>query len=246
MTVSFDFTGRTAIVTGAAQGIGRAIAELLAAAGAKVAALDRDEEALKAAWGDRTDAVAPIGVDISDADAVARAVRDASDWAGGIDVAVNNAGITRDAVVWKLTDDQWAQVLGVHLAGTFYVTREVIPVMRAAGYGRIINVTSYTGLHGNVGQANYAAAKAGIVGFTKTVAKEVARFGITVNAISPNAATAMVAGVPPARLAELTAAIPAGRFADPAEIAPAVAFLAAEEAGYITGTVLAVDGGMSM
>jgi len=118
--------------------------------------------------------------------------------------------------------------------------------MRGAGFGRIINITSYTGLHGNVGQANYAAAKAGIIGFTKTVAKEVARFGITVNAISPNAATAMVAGVPADKLAELTAAIPLGRFAQPEEMAPAVAFLASDEAGYITGTVLAVDGGMSM
>jgi 3-oxoacyl-[acyl-carrier protein] reductase len=118
--------------------------------------------------------------------------------------------------------------------------------MRNGGYGRIINVTSFTGLHGNIGQANYAAAKAGIIGFTKTVAKEVARFGITVNAISPNAATAMVNAVPEAKRAELAAAIPLGRFADPGEMAPAVAFLASEQAGYITGTVLPVDGGMSM
>lgn len=246
MSVSFDFTGRTVLVTGAAQGIGQAVATLFAKAGARVAVLDRQPDALTAAWGDRTDSVAPIAVDVADPDAVAAAVRDVVDWAGGVDVAVNNAGITRDAVVWKLTDEQWSQVLDVHLGGTFHVTRAVIGHMRAAGYGRIINVTSFTGLHGNVGQANYAAAKAGIIGFTKTVAKEVARFGITVNAISPNAATAMVAKVPPDRLAALTSAIPLGRFAEPSEIAPAVGFLASEQAGYLTGTVLPVDGGMSI
>jgi 3-oxoacyl-[acyl-carrier protein] reductase len=161
-------------------------------------------------------------------------------------VLVNNAGITRDTVVWKMSDEQWRAVLDVHLTGTFNLTRAVIPHMRATGRGRIVNITSYTGLHGNVGQANYAAAKAGIIGFTKTVAKEVARFGITVNAISPNAETAMVAAIPAEKKAELTAAVPMGRFADPSEMAAAVGFLASDEAGYITGVVLPVDGGLSM
>lgn len=246
MSVNFDFSGRTVLVTGAAQGIGRGIAALFASSGARVAALDLDPDALKAAWGERTDAVAPLAVDVADAEAVARAVDEVTSWAGGVDVAVNNAGITRDSVVWKLTDQQWKQVLDVHLGGTFAVTRAVIPHMRAAGFGRIVNVTSYTGLHGNVGQANYAAAKAGIIGFTKTVAKEVARFGITVNAISPNASTAMVAAIPSDRLAKMTDSVPLGRFAAPAEMAPAVGFLASEQAAYITGVVLPVDGGVSM
>ena len=136
-------------------------------------------------------------------------------------------------------------MLDVHLTGTFNVTRAVIPSMRRRGSGRVINVTSYTGLRGNVGQANYAAAKAGIVGFTKTVAREVARFGITANAVSPNALTPMVEAVPEDARARLAAEIPLGRFADPAEIAPAVGFLASDEAAYITGTVLPVDGGMA-
>lgn len=242
----FDFSGRTVIVTGAAHGIGFSIATLFAHAGARIAPLDLDADALRSTWGERRDDMAPIAVDVTDPSAVAVAVAEVVAWGCGIDVAVNNAGITRDSVVWKLSDAHWQQVLGVHLTGTFNVTRAVVPHMRAKGSGRIVNVTSYTGMHGNVGQANYAAAKAGIIGLTKSVAKDTARFGITVNAISPNAATAMVAGVPAEKLAELTAAIPLGRFADPHEIAPAVAFLASDEVAYITGAVLPVDGGMSM
>ncbi|MGE3447523.1 MAG: SDR family oxidoreductase [Microbacteriaceae bacterium] len=246
MNVTFDFRGRTVVVTGAAQGIGLKLARLFRDSGANLVALDRDADAVKAAWPSGDGPTLAIAVDVSDRQAVDDAVEQAVGAFGSVDVVVNNAGITRDAVVWKLSDEAWAQVIGVHLSGTFHLTRAAIPHMRAAGRGRIINVTSYSGLHGNVGQANYAAAKAGIIGFTKTVAKEVARFGITVNAVSPNAETAMVAAVPPDKKAELTAQIPMGRFGDPAEMAAGVAFLASDEAAYITGVVLPIDGGISI
>ncbi len=246
MSIRFDFSGRTVLVTGAGRGIGLAMSRFFAESGATVAMADVDETALAEAAVDvLTDAI-PLVIDVADPDSVDRGVGHLIDTTNRLDVVINNAGILRDRVVWKLTDDDWQAVLGVHLTGTFNVTRAAVPVMREHGYGRVVNVTSYTGLHGNIGQANYAAAKAGIIGFTRTTAKELARFGITVNAISPNAETDMVASIPEDRRAELQAEIPMGRFSDPAEAAPAVAFLASEEAGYITGVVLPVDGGLSI
>jgi 3-oxoacyl-[acyl-carrier protein] reductase len=164
----------------------------------------------------------------------------------GVDILVNNAGVLRDGVVWKISDQDWNAVIGVHATGSFNCTRAAIPRMRERGWGRIINTTSYTGLHGNFGQSNYAMAKAGIIGFTKCVAKEIAKFGITVNAISPNAETSMVKSIPEDRRRELELLAPLGRFARPEEIAPAVGFLASEEASYITGVILPVDGGLSI
>ncbi|OAK56195.1 SDR family oxidoreductase [Rhodococcoides kyotonense] len=246
MTISYNFDGRTVLITGAAQGIGKALAEFFVASSARVAVADRDAALLESEWGSARENVLPLTVDVADRGSVDAAVDTIVNTWGSIDVVVNNAGIARDSVVWKLTDEQWDSVLAVHLTGTFNVTRAAVPHMRANKFGRVVNVTSYTGMHGNIGQSNYAAAKGGIIGFTKSVAKETARFGITANAISPNAATAMVAAVPPEKLAEMTATVPQGRFADPSEMAAAVAFLASDEAAYITGVVLPVDGGVSM
>jgi 3-oxoacyl-[acyl-carrier protein] reductase len=177
---------------------------------------------------------------------VERTVAEAVEQTGRIDVMFNNAGLLRDRMLWKLEDAEWDEVVGVSLGGTFRFTRACVPHFRARAYGRVVNVTSYTGLHGNLGQSAYAAAKAGVIGFTKTAAKELARFGVTVNAISPNAQTRMIDSIPEAHRAELQALIPLGRFADPEEIATGVLFLASPDAGYVTGVVLPIDGGIAM
>jgi 3-oxoacyl-[acyl-carrier protein] reductase len=242
--LTFDFSGRTAIVTGGARGIGRALGEFFSSHGARTFVADMDEEAVSGT----AEEIGAVGVrcDVSDTDSVAELVGTAVDQTGRIDILVNNAGILRDGILWRLTDDDWDAVLHVHAGGTFRTTRACVPHFRAQEYGRVINVTSYSGLRGNTGQANYATAKAGLIGFTKTAAKELAQFGVTVNAISPNAATRMVESIPEDKLAELAAAIPMGRFADPTEMTAAVGFLASEEAGYVTGVVLPVDGGIAI
>ena len=240
--IDFDFTERSVIVTGAARGIGRAIASRFADAKATVFMVDHDPDELKQSAA-RVGGVA-LQADVGSSDDVQRVVDAVVESTGRVDILVNNAGILRDRVLWKLTDDDWDAVLRVHAGGTFRFTRSCVPAFRERNFGRVINVTSYTGLHGNLGQANYATAKAGIIGFTKTAAKELAGFGVTVNAISPNAATRMTASIPEDRVPELTG--PIKRFADPTEMADAVCFLASEEARYITGVVLPVDGGVSM
>lgn len=242
--VTFDYSGQTVMVTGAARGIGLELARLFGTSGAEVYLLDADGDEVQRAAAD----VGGRGlrVDVGDTEQVEAAVRNAVEETGRVDVVVNNAGILRDKVLWKLTDEDWDQVLRIHAGGTFRMTRAAVPHFRQQQYGRVVNVTSYTGLHGNVGQANYATAKAGIIGFTKTAAKELAGFGVTVNAISPNAETRMIASIPEDRRAEIASTIPLGRFAAPSEIAAAVCFLASRDAGYITGTVLPVDGGIAM
>lgn len=242
--LSFDYTGRTIVVTGSARGIGKEVARRFAASGGTVYLMDPDADEVSAAAVE-LGAAAIVGSVSSTEDAEA-AVTQVVDQTGRIDVLVNNAGILRDKVLWKLTDEDWDQVLSVHAGGTFRMTRAAVPHFRAQQYGRVVNVTSYTGLHGNIGQANYATAKAGIIGFTKTAAKELAGFGVTVNAISPNAHTRMIDSIPADKVEAVTQEIPLKRFADPSEMSAAIAFFASEEAGYITGTVLPVDGGLSM
>jgi 3-oxoacyl-[acyl-carrier protein] reductase len=242
--VNYDFTGRSVIVTGAARGIGFELGSFFANAGAQTYMVDVDADELKDA-AKRAGGVAVVA-DVRNTADVQAAVATVVEDTGKVDVLVNNAGVLHDKVVWKLTDDDWEDVLNVHAGGTFRFTRECVPHFRERSFGRIVNVTSYTGLRGNPGQSNYGTAKAGIIGFTKTAAKELARFGVTVNAIAPNAETRMVASIPADKKAEMAAAIPMGRFAQPSEMCPAIGFLASEEAGFITGTVLAVDGGMSM
>lgn len=239
--ITYSFTGRTIVITGGARGIGLALANFFHRAGATTYAFDLDATAVAMPEGIRA-----FEVDVADTRSVEDAVGQVVAECGRIDVLVNNAGLLRDAMSWKLSDDDWNRVLDVHAGGTFRLTRACTPHFRAQGYGRIVNVTSYTGLHGNLGQANYAMAKAGIIGFTKTTAKELAGFGVTVNAISPNAATRMIESIPEGRLAAIVEQIPLARFADPMEIASAVGFLASEEAAYVTGVVLPVDGGLAM
>lgn len=242
--INFTFANRTVVVTGAARGIGLAICERFAQAGATVYLVDADTQAV-------TEAATTIGgvgltADVSDTPSVQAVVDRVVTDTGRIDVLVNNAGILRDRMVWKLTDDDYDSVMAVHAGGTFRFTRACTPHFRNQGHGRVINITSYTGLRGNVGQANYAMAKAGIIGFTKATAKELGPFGVTVNAISPNAETRMVESIPRDQRDQIASQIPLRRWGTLREMADAVAFLAADEAAYITGTILPVDGGIAI
>jgi 3-oxoacyl-[acyl-carrier protein] reductase len=240
----FDFTGRTVIVTGAGKGIGRSLAGAFAGANADVVLVGRSGDVLEEAATEMGGTA--VVADVAKTEDAERVVADTIARTGRIDVLVNNAGFLRDSVLWKMDDDAWNDVLDVHLGGTFRMIRACAPHFRSQKYGRIVNLTSYTGLHGNLGQANYAAAKAGIIGLTKTAAKELGRSGVTANAVLPFADTGMTASIPDDRKAALVASVPLGRVAAAEEMAAAVAFLASAEAGYVTGTVIQVDGGISM
>jgi 3-oxoacyl-[acyl-carrier protein] reductase len=245
----FSLQGRSALVTGAGNGIGAAVARAFAAAGAAVVAADIDSGAAAAVAKEIEQAggrAEPAVLDVRDAEQAGQAARQAADLGGGVlNIVVNNAGVIAPAMFHKMTSDQFALVLGVHVGGTFTVSQAALPFLPEDGTGRIINVTSAAGLVGTIGQVNYGAAKAGIVGLTKSLARELARRKITVNAVAPLAATSMTENIRDnEKLAALTLArIPLGRWASPDEIAPTFVYFASDAASYVTGQVLPVDGG---
>jgi 3-oxoacyl-[acyl-carrier protein] reductase len=246
-----QLAGRTAIVTGAAQGIGEAVVRAYAAEGARVCIADvAVERAHALAQELARDGAEAMGVrcDVSDRTEVDAMVAAAVARFGRVDILVNNAGIIRPAMLHKMTAAQWDAVLGVHLTGSFNGLQAVAPAMIGQRYGRVINVTSTAGMLGTIGQINYSAAKAGIVGLTMSAARELAQYGITVNAIAPGAATPMTETI---RTDErfrdkYLARIPLGRWAEPTEIAPVFVFFASDASSYVTGQVLAADGGMTI
>jgi 3-oxoacyl-[acyl-carrier protein] reductase len=243
--------GRSAIVTGGGRGIGRAIATELARAGANLVITYRSNSSLAEAVARELRALG-VGcqtcqADVREGSDIDRAVKDCQQAFGSVDILVNNAGITSDNLVMRLSEEAWDDVLDTNLRGTFLSTKAALRPMVRARWGRIINITSVVGVSGNAGQANYAAAKAGIIGFTRSVALEVASRGITVNAIAPGfVQTDMTAGLSDEQKELIKNRIPMGRYGKPSEIAPIVAFLASDAAAYITGQTLNVDGGLVM
>lgn len=243
----FDLTGKTALVTGASGGIGGAIAQALHGAGATVTLSGTREGPLRDladALGDRAHVVP---ANLSDAEAAAGLIKDAAAAMGSVDILVNNAGITRDNLFMRMSDAEWQQVMDVNLTSVFRLSRAALRGMMKARWGRIVNITSVVGATGNPGQGNYAAAKAGLVGMSKSLAYEVASRGITVNCVAPGfIATPMTDSLTDDQKVKILGQIPAGRMGNPDEIAAAVLYLASPEAGYVTGATLHVNGGMAM
>lgn len=247
--ISADLKDQVALVTGAARGLGRLVAEVLSVAGAKVACIDVNVQTLEATVAAITAAggtAKAIACDVTDSARVNEAVDEVVKTWGKLDILVNNAGITRDTLLVRMKDDQWDAVININLRGTFLFSRAAARPMMKAHRGRIINMASVSGLMGNPGQANYSASKAGVIGLTRTVAKELAGRNITVNAVAPGfIATDMTAALGEEILAEVKKQIPLGRLGEPQDVADAVLFLASEAAGFITGQVITVDGGLT-
>ncbi|MDC9592233.1 3-oxoacyl-ACP reductase FabG [Xenorhabdus sp. IM139775] len=242
-----SFDGKIALVTGASRGIGRAIAELLVERGACVvgtATSEKGAEAISAFLGDKGKGFV---LNVTDSESIENALSNIRAEFGEIDILVNNAGITRDNLLMRMKDDEWQDIIDTNLSSIFRLSKAVMRSMMKKRYGRIISIGSVVGTMGNAGQANYAAAKAGVIGFSKSLAREVASRGITVNVVAPGfIETDMTRALTDEQRAGIAAEIPANRLGDAKEIASAVAFLASDEAAYITGETLHVNGGMYM
>lgn len=245
MSRAIDLSGRVAFVTGSTRGIGRAIAAALHQAGASVAVAGRSPDTAAAVAAELGERARGYGCDVTDPASLRAALAACETDLGPVDILVNNAGVTRDNLLLRLSEAEWDEVLTANLRGAFVATQAVLKGMMKRRSGRIINITSVVGITGNKGQANYAASKAGLIGFTKSVAKEYAARGILANCVAPGFIdTDMTAALPEAARAALLESIPLGRLGAPADIAGAVLYLASDLAGYVTGQVLVVDGGM--
>ncbi|ETD84615.1 3-oxoacyl-ACP reductase FabG [Rhodobacter capsulatus] len=243
----FDLTGKSALVTGASGGIGGEVAKALHAAGAKVALSGTRVEPLEKLAAELGERAFVCPANLSDPASVEALPKAALEAMGSVDILVNNAGITRDNLFMRMSDEEWASVIDVNLTASFRLMRGVLRGMMKARWGRIVNITSVVGQTGNPGQGNYAAAKAGLTGMSKSLAYEVASRGITVNCVAPGfIATAMTDKLNDEQKAKILTQIPAGRMGAAEEIAAAVLYLASPEAGYVTGTTLSVNGGMAM
>ena len=243
----FDLTDKNALVTGASGGIGGAIARALHAAGARVGLSGTRAGALDALAGELGDGAFAVPADLSSANGAKTLVKDAEAALGGIDILVNNAGLTRDQLAVRMSDEDWQMVLDVNLTAAFRLSQGCLRGMMKKRWGRIVSVTSIVGISGNPGQVNYAASKAALIGMSKSLAQEVASRNITVNCVAPGFIdTPMTEGLSDEQKQDLTARIPAGRLGEPADVAGACVFLASDEASYVTGQTLHVNGGMAM